>query len=289
MATCVQAPPARATAQTSPLPWRTIAWFGALLIACYAPVLGGLIRQWSSDADMGHGFLVPFVAVYIAWRRRSKVTAARPAPNYWGLAVLIWGAAQMIGGNLAAQIFVARTAFLISLVGTILFLGGAVPVRILSFPLFLLIFLVPIPAIIYAQITLPLQIFASSVAETVLNFMGIPVLRDGNILELAHQRISVVEACSGMRSLLSLLFLSLVYAYFSDPRIWMRGLLAAATIPIAIAANAARVTLTGMAANFAPGLAYGVFHLFEGWVLFVAALAIIVAFHRLVNRRHANA
>ena len=159
-------------------------------------------------------------------------------------------------------------------------------VRALSFPLFLAIFLFPVPAMLYAQITLPLQIFASGVAEAVLNFMGVPVLRDGNILELAHQRISVVEACSGMRSLLSLSFLALIYAYFFDSRIWMRGLMAAITIPVAIAANAARVTLTGLAGHFRPDLAQGLFHLLEGWVLFLTALALIVAFHRLVDWSH---
>jgi exosortase D (VPLPA-CTERM-specific) len=209
-------------------------------------------------------------------------------PNYGGLVLVIWGAAQMILGNLAAQIFVTRTAFLVSLIGVVLFLGGMGLVRALGFPLFLMIFLFPIPAMLYAQITLPLQIFASSVAESVLNFVGIPVLRDGNILELAHQRISVVEACSGMRSLLSLSFLSLLYAYFFDSRIWMRGLLSAVTIPIAIAANAARVTATGLVGGFRPELAEGLFHIFEGWVLFWVALSLIVAFHRLVElvRRH---
>jgi exosortase len=152
----------------------------------------------------------------------------------------------------------------------------------------------PIPAIIYARVTLPLQLFASSVAETVLNFIGIPVLRDGNVLELASQRLSVVEACSGIRSLMSLGFLSLIYAYFFDKKVWMRGVLLAATIPIAIAANAARVTLTGVLSDFRPDLARGFFHLLEGWVLFLVALTLLIAFHQLVNRiyrarKHASA
>jgi exosortase len=279
---------ARAVAQTGPLTWKTIAWFAALLIVCYASVLGGLVRQWASDGDMGHGFLVPCVAMYIAWQRRPELAAVEITPNYGGLVLVIWGTAQMMLGNLAAQIFVTRTAFMVSLIGVVLFLGGKGLVRALGFPLFLMIFLFPIPAMLYAQITLPLQIFASSVAEAVLNIVGIPVLRDGNILELAHQRISVVEACSGMRSLLSLSFLSLIYAYFFDSRVWIRGLLSAVTIPIAIAANAARVTVTGLVGGVRPDLAEGIFHIFEGWVLFLVALSLIVAFHRLVElaRRH---
>ena len=162
------------------------------------------------------------------------------------------------GNGPAHPQFIARTAFLVSLVGAVLFLGGTRTLKILAFPLFLLVFMFPIPAIIYARITLPLQLFASSVAETVLNFIGTPVLRDGNVLELANgQRLSVVEACSGIRSLLSLSFLSLIYAYFFDHKVWMRWFLLAATIPIAIAANASRVTLTGLISEYRPDLAQG--------------------------------
>ncbi len=125
----------------------------------------------------------------------------------------------MLLGTLAAQVFIARTAFLVSLAGAVLFLGGTRALSLLAFPLSLLLFLFPIPAIIYAHITLPLQIFASSAAETVLNWIGIPVLRDGNILEIPHDRLSVVDACSGIRSLLSLAFLALIYAYFFDKRV----------------------------------------------------------------------
>ena len=128
---------------------------------------------------------------------------------------------------------------------------------------------------VYARVTLPLQIFASASAETVLNWIGIPVLRDGNILELPHERLSVVEACSGIRSLLSLAFLSLVYAYFFDRRVAMRWVLLGATIPIAIAANAARITLMGLVGRWTWRDA---FHLFEGWVLFVVALGLLVVF-----------
>jgi exosortase len=273
-----------ASSEKTQLPWAAIAWFGVLLIACYAPVLFGLVRQWTNDEDVGHGFFVPLISGYIVWKRRDQLSAQKPVPNYWGLALVLLGALEMLLGTLGAQIFIARTAFLVSLVGAVLFVGGTRTLKILAFPLFLLVFMFPIPAIIYARVTLPLQLFASSVAETVLNFIGIPVLRDGNVLELASQRLSVVEACSGIRSLMSLGFLSLIYAYFFDKKVWMRGVLLAATIPIAIAANAARVTLTGVLSDFRPDLARGFFHLLEGWVLFLVALTLLIAFHQLVNR-----
>jgi exosortase len=252
-----------------------------LLLICYAPLLGGLARQWSTDQDMSHGFFVIPIVGWLVWRRRAELLAIQPGPNWWGFAIAACGALQMLLATLAAQVFLARTAFLVSLIGAVLFLGGVRAIRILAFPLLLLLFLFPIPAILYARITLPLQIFASASAEAILNWIGIPVLRDGNILELPQERLSVVEACSGIRSLLSLSFLALLYAYFFDQKVWMRWALLAATIPIAIAANVARITLTGVLSEYSSGLAHGAFHLFEGWVLFVVALGLLIAVHRL--------
>ncbi|HWR53758.1 MAG TPA: exosortase/archaeosortase family protein [Bryobacteraceae bacterium] len=266
------------------IPWATIAWFAALTIICYAPVLYNLGRQWANDEDMGHGFFVPLVAGYIMWQRRAEVAAVVPAPNWWGLAVVLWGGAQLYVATLGAELFLARTSLVITIFGIVLFLGGPPLLRALLFPLALLFLMVPIPAIIYSQITFPLQIFASRVAEGALALLGIPVLREGNILELANQKLSVVEACSGIRSLLTLTFLSLVYAYFFDSKAWMRAALLIATVPIAIAANAARVTVTGILTEYDPELAEGVFHTAEGWVMFMIALAMLVATHAVINR-----
>jgi len=158
-------------------------------------------------------------------------------------------------------------------------------VRAFGFPLFLLLFMIPIPKVVYGEITLPLQIFASTVASDLLNLLGIPVLQTGNVLELPNgQQLNVVEACSGIRSLLSLSFLSLVYAWFFDPKPWMKWVLLVATVPIAIFANAMRVTLTGIIGANRPELAQGFFHSLEGWVLFTVALVILVLCHRLINR-----
>lgn len=265
-------------------PGLKIAWFGALLIACYASLLWGLARQWGTAEDMSHGFFVPLVAGIVTWRRRGEISAIPVSTNYWGLALVAWGGMQMILGTLAAQLFAARTAFLVSLTGVVLFLGGTRLVKIVAFPLGLLVFMFPIPAILYAHITLPLQLFASTVAEWILSSLGVPVLRDGNILELASQKLSVVDACSGIRSLVSLAFLALVYAYFFDRRVWMRWVLLASTIPIAIAANAARVTLMGLIGEYRVDLARGFMHLAEGWVLFVIALALVVLLHRCLPK-----
>jgi exosortase len=144
--------------------------------------------------------------------------------------------------------------------------------------------MIPIPAIVYSSLTLKLQIFASRLADEALTLLSVPVYREGNILELPNQRLSVVEACSGIRSLLSLTFLSLVYGYFFEKKTGMRVLLFFSTIPIAIVANASRVTITGIMTQVNPKLAEGFFHEAEGWVIFMVALAMLLVFHQLAAR-----
>jgi exosortase len=268
----------------APVPWAAFAWFGILLIVAYFPVLQNLVEQWSTDEDVGHGFFVPIVAAFIAWQRRDEILSIEYKPAWWGLGVMAWAALQGYVGVLGAELFLQRTSFLEALVGLLLVVGGTRLVRVLAFPLLLLPFMIPIPAVIYNQITFPLQLFASQVAETTLGLMGIPVLRDGNVLELASQKLSVVEACSGIRSLLSLSFLSLVYAYFFDKRVWMRWVLLGATIPVAIIANAGRVTITGVLSEINPQLAQGFFHSLEGWIIFLIALVMLGGLHALIHR-----
>lgn len=262
--------------------WTTISWVGVLLLVCYLPLLAALVNQWNTDADMGHGFFVPVIAGYIAWQKRDEIRELPARPNWWGLAIVLWGAIQLFIATLGAELFLARTAFVFSVIGCVLLLGGTAYLRIFAFPLFLLFFMVPIPAIIYNQITFPLQLIASSAAENAISLLQIPVIREGNVLELAEQKLNVVEACSGIRSLLTLTFLSLVYGYFLEKRTWLRVGLFFSTIPIAIVANAGRVTLTGILANIKPELAEGLFHEAQGWVIFMVALVILIALHQAV-------
>jgi exosortase len=264
--------------------WISPMWFGLLVVACYAPVLVALVHNWVIDADMGHGFFVPLVAGFIIWQRREELLAIKPRPNLWGLAVVLLGGAQMIAATLGVELFLARTAFIFTLIGMVWLLRGNETIKALAFPFFLLFFMVPIPAILYTRITFPLQLLASKLAAGALDFIGVPVMREGNVLDLPNQQLSVVEACSGIRSLLSLTFLSLVYGYFFEHSRWIRVVLFAATIPIAIVANASRVTFTGIMTQIKPELAEGFFHESTGWVIFLVALAMLILFHRILAR-----
>jgi exosortase len=267
-----------------PFSWITISWVAVLMAVCYAPVLNRLISQWYDDPDMGHGFFVPLIAGYIAWQSKDKVANLAAKPNWWGALIMVWAALQLYIATLGAELFLARTSLVISIIGAVLLIGGTKYVRVFAFPLFLLFFMVPIPTVIYNALTFPLQMRASETAEWAIGMLGIPIIREGNVLELASQKLNVVEACSGIRSLLTLTFLSLVYGYFAERRTWIRVVLFFATIPIAILANAGRVTITGVVSEIRADLAEGLFHEMEGWVIFMIAFAILVILHQAIVR-----
>jgi exosortase len=276
--------PESETLSTKKLPWTGIAWFGVLLIACYAPVLRRLAGQWNNDPDMGHGFFVPLIAGFIMWQRRKELAAIQPEPNWWGLLLIACGGLQLMVATLGAELFMARMSFVVTLIGVVWTLGGTVILKKLAFPLFLLFFMLPIPSVVYSAATFKLQILASQLADGALTVLSIPVLREGNVLELPNQKLSVVDACSGIRSLLSLTFLSLVYGYFFERKNWVRVVLFFSTIPIAIVANASRVTMTGIMTQVKADLAEGFFHQAEGWVIFMVALVILIVWHQMLVR-----
>jgi exosortase len=275
--------PAVAQPQRLTVPWAKLSIIGALVLVCYAPTLRALIMRWIDDPDMGHGFFVPAISGYIVWQRREQLLAIQPRPNWWGLVVVIWGGLQMMLGALGVELFTSRTALVVTLIGVVLLLGGTPVLRKVAFPLCLLFLMIPIPAVIYNQITFPLQIMASRLAAGALTVLGIPVFREGNILDLPSQRLSVVEACSGIRSLLSLTFLSLVYGYFFEKKTWIRIMLFLATIPVAILANGGRVTVTGILSEVRPDLAEGFFHESTGLVIFFVAAFLLLAIHKTLG------
>ena len=283
MVTAPVARPEEAAPFSTKVAWQPIAWFGALLIGCYAPILYRMGVQWATDENMGHGFFVPILAGYIAWQRRDILAAIPLRPNGWGLVLVVWAAFQALAATLGAELFTARLSFVIALVGVILYLGGTRWVKALGFPLALLLFMIPIPALIYAALTLRLQGLASQLGEVMISMMGIPVLRAGNTLQLPSQTLDIAEACSGIRSLLSLGFLSLVYAYFTDKRVWMRWALLTATVPIAIGANGIRVAVTGLLSEVNTKLAQGAYHEGEGYIVFIVALVALIITHRVIS------
>jgi len=250
----------------------------ALLIS-YLPILHGMFDQWSTDEDMSHGFVVPFVVLWIVWRERSRWSTLRPRPSAWGAVLLIGAAALAIAGAMGGGLFVGSVAFLLSIAGAVLCLGGFPYLRIWAFPLLLSLFMLPKLAVFYNELTLPLQLLASKMAAGMLTTAGVAVIRQGNILEVGGHSIAVAEACNGIRYLLSLGFTAVVFAYLADSKAWMRVALLAAVIPIAIVANAFRVG----AAAYVPALDAGTPHAVSGWLIFVFCLALLATLRWFIN------
>ncbi len=256
-----------------------------LLVLLYAAVLKALIGDWWSDPDYGHGFLVPLFAGYVAWRSREQWLKSEVKPSNFGLLVMVGAIVLLFGGSLGAELFTSRVSLLVLLAGIILFLAGWQVLRAVSFPLTFLLLMIPIPVIIYNQITFPLQLIASRFATFWLELVQVPVLREGNVLILPNYSLEVVEACSGIRSLMTLITLAVAYGYLVEPRRWARYSLVILMIPIAIVSNAIRIMGTGVLTyRFGPKAAEGFFHEFSGWVIFLAALILMFASHAILKR-----
>jgi len=257
----------------------------ACLVVLYFHVLQGLVSDWIHMPDFSHGFLIPFVSIYFIYERRNQLKTLPLSGNWVGLGWLILGVVLLFIGKIAYQWFTMEFSMLVVLCGIILYLLGKEFLRMLFFPLCFLIFMIPLPSILMQQITFPMQLFASKVAGGFLYFIGIPALREGNVILLANTSLEVAEACSGIRSLISLLALSVVFAYFSQKTTLKRLLLILSTFPIAIIANAARVTGTGILAHhYGDNVAQGFFHSFSGWILFVVAFICLFIVGSLLSR-----
>ncbi|HXW06866.1 MAG TPA: exosortase A [Vicinamibacterales bacterium] len=256
----------------------------AAVVWTYAGVMSSLVAQWASDDNYSHGFIVLPIAALFAWERRERLRGARPAPSPAGAALVLVSLVLFALGRLGAELFLTRVSLVGIVAGAVLFVWGREHFRILLFPLAFLLLMIPLPAIVFNQIAFPLQLLASEVGEVAIASAGIPVLREGNILELPGTRLEVAEACSGIRSLVSLLTLAIVLAHFSGPGPWRRVLIVASAVPIAILANAARVAGTGLTSHWlGEAAAQGFFHGFSGWLIFVVAFLALLAVQRAVS------
>jgi exosortase len=249
----------------------------------YRNVVFKLVHDWGTDDNYSHGFLIVPIALYLIWERRGRLAEAAPRPSNLGIVVILGSVAVLGAGILGAELFLTRISILGVLAGIVLFLYGWQHLRILGFPLAFLLLMIPIPAIIFNQIAFPLQLLASRFGELALNIAGIPVLREGNVITLSNTTLYVAEACSGIRSLISLLTLAIVYGYVIERRNWARVTLALASIPVAIVANGFRVAGTGILAyHVGPEAAQGFFHEFSGWLVFVVAFILLFAVQRAI-------
>ncbi len=255
-----------------------------LLLALYFKVGLKLVRDWYELPDFSHGFLIPFFAGYLLWSKRERLETFAPQPSWAGLPLVLVGIFVLLTGIFGADLFLSRISFLLVTAGLVWMLGGWQILREIKFVLLVLLLAIPLPTLVFNQITFPLQLFASRLASTLLPLTGVPVLREGNVIQLPAMQLEVAEACSGIRSLLSLFTLSVIYGYFLEKSLLRRVILALASVPIAVAANAARIVGTGLCVQYwDPEKAMGFFHEFSGWLMFLVSLALLYVVHKTTS------
>jgi exosortase len=303
--------------------WQILAISFALIFV-YATVLAKLGHDWWTDENYSHGLLIPFIIAFILWSQRERLirTTRRPS-TVWGLSAVLCALLALWAGTAGAELFMQRTSLILMLAGTVLYFWGFSLLRFLIVPLFLLLLAIPIPAIIFNKIAFPLQLFASRCAVWAMSFFDIPVLRQGNVIELLPlgaletKKLEVVEACSGIRSLMTLVTLAVVFAYFTHPRdenpddsdkpptapsgiasrlaaqlsrlkrygFWRSTIIVFSAVPIAILTNALRVSGTGVLARYyGTRVADGFFHGFSGWVIYVVAFLMLFGVGWVLDR-----
>ena len=265
----------------------------------YAPVLERLVKQWYSDPEYSHGFLVPLISGFVLWRKRELIAKTPSQPSaILGIITVFVALALLFLGSLGAELFLTRISLILIVLGLTLYFQGFPLLRALSFPIGFLLLAIPLPALIYNQIVFPLQLFASQLATGILDLThAMPILREGNVLILPNVTLEVVEACSGIRSLMSLTTLAIGYGYLVEKSVLIRCLLAIGTVPVAVIANGTRVMVTALLSYYVdPKAAEGLTHEFSGIVIFIVATLMMLVLHallvrgrNLLNRKRATA
>jgi exosortase D (VPLPA-CTERM-specific) len=269
------------------VPFRNLLTLLLLITWLYAATLFRLFMQLAgphSDPYFQHGILVPLFALFVLWQDRTRLAAITPEPSWAGLPLVVFSALLLLLGDLGADIFLPRVSFLILLAGMIILFQGWSFFRAVLFPWAFLILMIPIPALLINRVTFPLQLLAARLATVLFGLLGFAVLREGNIITLGSGRMDVAEACSGLRSLLSLITLAVIYGYLMEARNWVRVALVCLAVPIAVAANSFRILGTGLLRQSGHReAAEGVPHTIEGLLVFAAALIMLFAAHRLLS------
>jgi exosortase len=248
-----------------------------LLVWAYWPVLPGLVRQWWNEDEYSHGFLVPLISAGLVWMNRERLATVTARPGYAGVLVMAAAGLTYVTGIVGADLFLQRVSMVLMILGAVLFTAGWAVFKALLFPLGYLFLMIPLPGIIFNSIAFPLQLFAAQIASDTMSLCAVPVFREGNVMHLAATSLDVEEACSGIRSLISLTALGTLYAYLTETRWVPRLAIVAMVVPIAIAANVFRVTVTGLLAHYVSvETALNVFHTGGGYA--VLAIAAVILF-----------
>jgi exosortase len=249
-----------------------------LFIGLYYQIIFFMVKAWYTDSDYSHGFLIPFISAYIIWTNREKIFTIRIKPDNLGILVLFLGLSVYILGITGAEFFTMRFSMIPVILGIVYYLCGREMVKSVLLPVGFLVCMIPIPEILFNIVAFPLKLLAANIATNIIQFVSIPVVRDGNIIHLTDMSLEVADACSGIRSLMSMIALGVAYAYLFQKSMLKRTILVLCIVPITIITNVARVTGTGILSHYVgPSAASGFFHEFAGIVVFLVAFAMFIS------------
>jgi exosortase len=264
--------------------WLPFVAISILLAVIYHRVAVKLVYDWRTISDYTHGPFVPLFSLFLLWDKRKTLRTIPIRQSWAGILLVVFSLILLVLGTYGVELFTTRMSFVFLLGGIIWTLLGTAMLRELLFPLLVLILAIPFPAIIFNQITFPLQLFASRIASDILPFFRVPVLLEGNVIHLPVMTLEVAEACSGIRSLMSLFTLAVFYGYILERSNIRRLILALSSIPIAVTANVFRIVGTGLCVQYwDPDKALGFFHEFSGWVIFCISLVCLYFVHRVMR------
>ncbi len=279
----------KASFDVSPLTLLALA--GVLFCAlAFSGALLELVHRWNTQEEYSHGFLIPFISAWLLWARRDALRASVGEPNVWGPLMVLLALGMHILGQLGAIWILSQIGFVVALIGIVLAIGGYPLLQVAFVPIVYLLFAIPLPYFVDAMLTLKLQLISSELGVFFIKLFQIPVILDGNIIDMGVYKLQVVEACSGLRYLYPLLSLSFLAAYLFHGRFWQRAKVFISSIPIAIGMNGFRIGMVGFLVDrWGTAMAEGALHFFEGWIIFLACSAIlageIYVLARLSGRR----
>ncbi len=260
-----------------------------LLAAIYYPTFVWMVGRWmAKEGYYSHGFLVPLVCLVLVWMKKNELQNLRRRPQNagYGLGLIIAGVGIHLISMWWRIHFTSAISMIIVLAGLVLYFFGRGVLRKLLFPIAFLIFMVPIPLVMIANISLKMKLFVAQAATIIVNRLSIPAVRDGSMILMRNSYIEVGAPCSGLKSLISLLALSAVFAYLIRGSYLKKSILFLAAVPIAILSNMLRIVLLCIISEiYGMEVGLGFFHDFSGFLVFAIALVLLLGVNKALSVR----
>ena len=267
--------------------WVALPIAGVALAALYAPIVAGMVDEWSRFPNLSHGFAIGPIALFLVWGRRAEIQAAPLGSSLVGLPILIIALAMVVVGSLGGEPFLPRLSMPLAILGTLLFLGGRALVRQTWAGIVYLFFMVPVPYVALKAITYQSRLFDAAVTATIVQGLGIPILRDGVMLQIPNMTLEVADECSSIPAIAALVALGAAYAQMQPRPTWVRTVLILASAPLGLASNIVRIVLTAVSAYYFGRIALdNVIHKFNGTSVFMLTVFLLMAVDTVLMRLH---